>query len=243
MKKKTKTGKEKRNSIVDRMKKRIETAADNSNKKFRFISNEKRRIRFLTELEDAVLVKYHNVWGEDGFLFPCPKYFGYEECPLCSGDHEYGNKMKTREKYAISFFDYETRETKFLDEAANNFSPIPDLVAYFEEYGTILDRDYTIKRTGENQQTSYTVMAADESIFKGRKKYKAMTEEEIFEHLKKINIAQIEKVLGYTAEEEELEEDEEIEEEIEEDEEENYEEEEEEEEIKPKKKVKKKRKW
>lgn len=259
---KKKPRKEKKGSIVALMKKNIEKASKSSNQLFRFKSGAKTRVRFLKELEEgSTLVTVHNVW--QGFYFPCPKYFGYKYCPFCANDHEYGNKLRTVQKFAISFYNYGASKVNFLLEASNRYSPLCDIIGYNDEYNTITDRDYVIKKTGEALDSNFTVIPG-ESKTKFKANVKALSEKEIFEILSEIYLEKVEEELGYSVseeenyielddeeeefedEEEEVEEEEEEEEETEEeteDDEDDFleEEEEEEEEEKPIKKVMKKK--
>lgn len=190
--------KEKAKSPLDLMRAGIERAQKVSNKHLRFKPGEKRRVRFLTELVDATTIDIHQVWK--GFFFPCPGYFGYD-CPFCSNDHEYGKELRTTQKFAISLFDYETKEVKFILEASNNFSPIASMLDYQDEFGTITDRDYIVKKTGEALNSNFTIMEGKQNPFAGRHKFKALTEDEIFDHLWSINQKAIEEELGVLEEE------------------------------------------
>ena len=172
----TVTRKEKKQSMVDIMRQRIEKSAGGGQIFFKISDGEKKRVRFLTELTDATMITMHDKYSE-GVNFPCPKYFG-KKCPIC-GDTEY----RTRDKFVLALYDYEAKEIKIMMEAANDMTPVPHLINFYEEYGTILDRDFIIKRKGKQLSTSYTLIPGAEGRFKGAKKFKALTEDEIFEKL------------------------------------------------------------
>ena len=155
-----------------------------SNREFlflRFKTGEKRRVRVLSEVDDIVIVTFHDSFDK-GVNYPCYKYFGKKDCPFCGKTKEDG--FRTREMCLLTVFDYDSGEVKIIKEAANKWSPIPSLVDFMEEYGTLLDRDYVVKRIGSSFDISYGVVPMKEEPFKGKAKYKKFTEEEIFTKLK-----------------------------------------------------------
>jgi hypothetical protein len=85
----------------------------------------------------------------------------------------------------------------------------------FEEFGTLTDRDYIVKRRGKGFDTSYTLIPGSERPFKGAKKFKALDEDEVFEKLKERYLSKMKDILKkikngtFDDEEEDLEEDEE----------------------------------
>lgn len=168
--------KEKSQSMVDIIRQRVESSASSMKIFFRLKAGDKRRIRILTEMTEATRIVYHDKWGD--INTPCLKYFG-KKCKYC-GDRDY----RTRDQFAFSVYDYEFKDVFILICAANDNSPIPRMLEMYDEYGTLLDRDYTISRKGKGVETSYGLVPADRAKFKGKGKYSAFDEDEIFERLK-----------------------------------------------------------
>lgn len=125
-------------------------------------SDTKRRIRFLSELEDGIELLFHDSFSK-GINCLCNKELR-KPCELCDDDD-----LRHRKLFAWSVFDYDTKEVKILLYAANNFSPVPALISLFENYSTILDRDYVIERKGSQMKTSYTVIPMDKAKFRNKK--------------------------------------------------------------------------
>lgn len=126
--------------------------------RFIFIKeDEKVRVRFLEELDEG-----HEYWFHDSFengvpLTICRKHFG-EKCPLCNKEG-----ITTRKQYLWSVYNYDSNNVDLLMFKVSRVSPVQTLVEYYEEFGTILGRDYTIKRTGKQLDTRYTVTPLDKS--------------------------------------------------------------------------------
>ena len=53
--------------------------------------------------------------------------------------------------------------------AVNNCSPIPALVAMYENYGTLCDRDYVISVSGKQQNKTFSVVPMDKQKFRSEK--------------------------------------------------------------------------
>ena len=51
----------------------------------------------------------------------------------------------------------------------NNCSPIPALMAMYENYGTITDRDYVISVSGKQQNKTFSVVPMDKVKFRNAK--------------------------------------------------------------------------
>ena len=203
--------KEAKKSMVDIMKERINKSAGGSMFFLKFKNNEKRRIRFLTDVNEAMLVTFHDNFKK-GVGNPCYKYFGRSSCPFCNKTKEDG--YRTRDLFVFTVYDYETNEVKLITEAANDCSPIPHMLENFEEFGTLTDRDYIVKRRGKGFDTSYTLIPGSERPFKGVKKFKALDEDEVFEKLKERYLSKMKDILkkiknGTFDDEEDLEDDEE----------------------------------
>ena len=66
----------------------------------------------------------------------------------------------------------------------NNCSPIPALMAMYENYGTITDRDYVISVSGKQQNKTFSVVPMDKVKFRNEKA-KAYSEKAILKMLDK----------------------------------------------------------
>jgi flagellin-like hook-associated protein FlgL len=194
--------KEKKKSIYDSIKEKLENTGGNGNKIFFTSAGDKKKIRFLTDFEDALVIHFHSskYGAENRFCHPCLSYYG-KKCPSC------GNKEATHDNYyAWSVYDYKSQDVKLFIYKANKCSPIPSLMALHEEYGTIIDRDYTIKQTGEGTSKSFDFLGGDKKRFKIE--VDIPTEEEIYSILKgdkyMYNLGEIEEPQDEEEEEEEV---------------------------------------
>lgn len=156
---------------LSQIKNEIAKSGSNKGKFLFFKEGTKIRVRFLTDMEDGTEIPFHDSF-QLGVNVPCQEIFG-RECPYCENED-----LRTRNMYAWSVYDYESKDTKILMMAVNNCSPVPALISLYESYGTLLDRDYEIKRTGKGQNTTYAVIPLDKMKFRNTK-VKAMSEQAI----------------------------------------------------------------
>lgn len=159
-------------SMVEQMKKRVENSGKARRDVFRLKQGEKRRVRFLCELDDAYPINFHDKFNKL-MPTPCKSHVG-ERCEYC-GDTE----LRTREQYAVSVYNYDERQVQVFLYAANRSTPYPPLLALLDNYGTIMDRDYVITRTGGGTDTAYAVIPGDKAQFKIREK--AFTKKQMLE--------------------------------------------------------------
>lgn len=127
-----------------------------------FKEGSKARIRFLQDMDDGIEVTFHDSF-EQGINIPCQEHFG-KDCEYCEMEG-----LRTRSLYIWSVWDYEAKEVKLFMFPVNSFSPIPALVAMYENYGTLMDRDYVISRSGTQTSTSYSVVPMDKVKFRNEK--------------------------------------------------------------------------
>lgn len=146
--------------LVSKIKADVKKAGTNK-AKFAYIRDgEKRRYRFLTDADDGVDIKFHDSYADGVQPTPCQEIFG-RDCPYCNQDG-----IRTRSQYAWSVWDYEEKEVKVFMFPVNNCSPVPQLVNFYENYGTICDRDYVISVTGKQQNKSFGVVPMDKVKFR-----------------------------------------------------------------------------
>lgn len=164
-------------SLIDKIKSDVKKAGANRGKFIYFKEGEKQRIRFLTDMDDGMEVVFHDSF-EKGVNVPCQEIFG-KDCDYCDDD-----ELRTRSQYLWSVYNYETKEVQIFMFPVNSFSPVPALMAMYENYGTLTDRDYVISRQGKQTNTSYSVVPMDKAKFRNEKA-KAYSESQILKMLAK----------------------------------------------------------
>lgn len=164
-------------SLVDDIKNQVKRSAGQKQKFLYFKSGTKIRVRFLDDMENGLKVLFHDSYAQ-GINTPCQELFG-RDCKYCDD-----SELRHRELYIWSVWDHEAKEVKLLMNPVNSFSPIPSLVAMYETYGTLKDRDYVIQKNGEGTSSSYSVIPMDKSKFVNRKA-KPYTEAKILDFLDK----------------------------------------------------------
>lgn len=149
-------------SLLDKIKADAAKSGQNKGKFIYFKEGEKKRVRFLTDMNDGMEVVFHDSF-EAGINVPCQETFG-KRCIYCDEEG-----LRTRTQYVWSVWDYEASEVKLFMFPVNNCSPVPPIAAMFETYGTLLDRDYVISVSGKQQNKSYTVVPMDKAKFRNVK--------------------------------------------------------------------------
>ena len=150
-------------SLVNDIKNEVKKAGTNKGKIMFFREGTKSRIRFLDDMEDGMKITFHDSFSR-GVNVPCQVEMGKDACPYCEDD-----ELRTREQYCWTVYDYDAKEVKLLLSPVNNCTPIPALMALFETYGTLTDRDYVISVTGKQQNKSFSVVPMDKNKFRNDK--------------------------------------------------------------------------
>lgn len=163
--------------LVDKIKNDVKKAGTNKSKFIYFREGVKQRVRFLTDMDDGMEVTFHDSY-EAGVNVPCQEYFD-RSCPYCEEEG-----LRTRSQYIWSVWNYETNEVQLFMFPVNNCSPIPALMAMYENYGTICDRDYVISSSGKQQNKTFSVVPMDKVKFRNTKA-KAFSEQTILKLLDK----------------------------------------------------------
>ncbi len=148
--------------LVDSIKRDAKKSGQNKSKFMYFREGTKTRIRFLTDMDDGMEVIFHDSF-EKGINVPCQEIFD-RDCNYCEMEG-----LRTRSQYIWSVYDYEAKEVKLFMFAVNNCSPIPALMAMYENYGTLVARDYIISVTGKAQNKAFTVIPMDKVKFRNEK--------------------------------------------------------------------------
>lgn len=150
-------------SLLKRIKEDVRNAGTNKSKFMYFRDGDKRRIRFLQDMDEGMEVVFHDSF-EKGVNVPCQEQVFGKHCEFCEDD-----SLRTRSSYLWSVWDYEEKEIKLFMFPVNNYTPIPQLAAMYENYGTLVDRDYVISQTGKMQNKSFTVIPMDKNKFRNAK--------------------------------------------------------------------------
>lgn len=148
--------------LLDSIKNDVKKSGQNKGKFIYFREGQKVRIRFLQDMDDGLEVVWHDSF-ERGINVPCQEIFG-RECEYCDDD-----TLRTRSQYCWSVWNYESNEVQLFMFAVNNCSPIPALVAMYENYGTLTDRDYVISVSGKQQNKTFQVVPMDKVKFRNEK--------------------------------------------------------------------------
>ena len=148
--------------LVDKIKNDVKKSGQNRGKFIYFREGEKRRIRFLQDMDDGMEVTFHDSF-KAGVNVPCQEAFG-RSCEYCDDE-----ELRTRSLYLWSVWDYESKQVMVFMFPVNNCSPIPALMAMYENYGTITDRDYVINVQGKQTEKTYSVVPMDKAKFRNEK--------------------------------------------------------------------------
>ncbi|MBO5743427.1 MAG: hypothetical protein J6R68_04010 [Clostridia bacterium] len=163
--------------LVDKIKADVKKSGQNKSKFVYFREGQKVRLRFLTDMDDGLEVIFHDSF-EQGVNNPCQEIFG-RDCPQCEDE-----SLRTRSLFVWSVYNYEAKEVQLFMFAVNNCSPVPALLAMYENYGTITDRDYVITVTGKQQNKTFSVVPMDKVKFRNEKA-KAYSEKAVLKMLDK----------------------------------------------------------
>ena len=165
-------------NLISAMKERIKSSGTSKKDVFYVAADSKRRIRFLQELDTGYEFKFHTHW-ERGINALCCEHY-HQDCPYCADTDE---NMKESTMYAWNVWDYDANKVVILLYKATGITPVPAFIEFFEEYGTICDRDYTIKKIGKGMSGNITVIPGEISKFRNGKA-KPWNEKQIIKILK-----------------------------------------------------------
>lgn len=163
--------------LLSKIKSDVVRSGSNKSKIIYFREGQKKRIRFLQDMDDGLEVVMHDSY-EKGITVICREAFG-EDCEYCDDED-----LRTRSNYVWSVYDYDDNEVKLFMFAVNRCSPIPPLMAMYDNYGTLLDRDYVIQVQGKQLSKTYSVIPMDKAKFRNAKA-KPLSEKKILDILLK----------------------------------------------------------
>lgn len=164
--------------LVSSIKNDVKKAGTNKGKFIYFRPDQKQRVRFLQDMDDGVEIVFHDSF-ERSINVPCQEAVFGRNCPYCEDDG-----VRTRSQYAWCVYNYDAKEVQIFMFPVNNCSPIPSLMAMYETYGTLTDRDYVISVSGKGPDKSYSVVPMDKVKFRNEKA-KPFSEKKILEMLDK----------------------------------------------------------
>lgn len=164
--------------LVSSIKNDVKKAGTNKGKFIYFRPEQKQRVRFLQDMDDGIEIVFHDSF-ERSINVPCQEHMFGRNCPYCEDDN-----VRTRSQYAWCVYNYDAKEVQIFMFPVNNCSPIPSLMAMYETYGTLVDRDYVISVSGKGPDKSYSVVPMDKVKFRNEKA-KAFSEAKILEMLDK----------------------------------------------------------
>lgn len=168
--------------IIDSIKTDVKKSGQNKNKIFYIREGQKARIRFLQDMDEGLEVLFHDSF-ESGINIPCREIFG-DQCPYDDPDEAESLGIRTRSNYIWSVWNYDTKEVQLFMFKVNNCSPVPALLALYETYGTITDRDYIISVQGKQTNKTYSVVPMDKVKFRNEKA-KPFSESQVYKILDK----------------------------------------------------------
>ena len=148
--------------LINHMKNQIAKSGSNKKEILYFAENTIKRVRFLQELDNGFEFQFHNDWDTKIFEL-CKDPEDHENCKLCN------DGISIQENFVWSVWDYDSNSVKLIQFKASGVSPIPALIEMYEEYGTIMDRDYKIKKIGKGQGSSFSVTPLDKERFSNKK--------------------------------------------------------------------------
>ncbi len=158
-------------NLIKKMKENIAKAGSSQRDVMYIASDSVKRVRFLQELDAGYEFQFHSNW-EPKIYTLCKDPEDHECCDLCN------QGIPIVEQFVWSVWDYDSNSVRLLVFKANGISPIPSLIEMYEEFGTIMDRDYKIKKVGKGMGGSFVVTPLDKMRF-NNKKAKTKTEAEV----------------------------------------------------------------
>lgn len=163
--------------LIEDIKKQAAKSGSNKSKIFYLKDGQKARIRFLDDMDEGMEIKFHDSY-EAGVNVPCQEYFG-RDCEFCDDDN-----LRTRSLYAWTIYDYDSKQVKIMLYAVNNCTPVGALMAMYENYNTLTDRDYVLSVQGKGSDKTFSVVPMDRNKFRNDKA-KPLSEEKILEIIDK----------------------------------------------------------
>lgn len=163
--------------ILDNIRNEAKKSGANKGKILFIKEGQKARVRFLTDMDDGMEIVFHDSF-EKGVNVPCQEQLG-RTCEYCEDD-----ELRTRSLYAWSVYDYDSKQVKLMLYAVNNCTPVGALMAMYENYGTLVDRDYVLSVSGKGADKTFSVVPMDKNKFRNPKA-KPFSDEAVLEIIDK----------------------------------------------------------
>lgn len=163
-------------NLIKKMKERIAKSGTSKKEILYFGKDAVKRVRFLQELDQGYSFQFHSNW-EPSVYELCQDPEDHEDCKCCK------DGIALQEEFVWSVWSYDDQAVRLLKFKATGISPIPSFIEMYEEFGTIMDRDYKIKKVGQGMGGSFVVTPLDKERFKNSKA-KPYTEKQIRELFK-----------------------------------------------------------
>ena len=149
-------------NLIKQMKDQIAKSGSAKKEVMFFSPDSVKRVRFLQDLDEGFMFQFHNDYNA-GIYEPCKDPEDHESCELCK------DQISIIENYVWSVWDYDSSSVRLICIKASGVSPIPAFIEMFEEFGTITDRDYKIKKVGKGTGGSFVITPLDKERFKNAK--------------------------------------------------------------------------
>lgn len=159
--------------LIKKMKDRIAKSGTSKKEILYFGKDSVKRVRFLQELDEGYTFQFHSNWDPSIYEL-CEDPEDHSDCKRCK------EGIALQDEFAWSVWSYDDQAVRILKFKASGVSPIPGLIEMFEEFGTIKDRDYKIKKVGSGMGGSYVVTPLDKERFKNAKA-KPFTEKQMLD--------------------------------------------------------------
>lgn len=149
-------------NLIKNMKEAIAKSGSSKKEILYFPADSVHRVRFLIELEDGYQFQFHSDFNTNVNAL-CTDPEEHEDCPYCK------DEIKLVDHFIWPVWDYDSNSVRLLNFKASGVSPVPAFIEMYEEFGTIMDRDYKIKKVGKGMGGSYVVTPMDKEKFTNKK--------------------------------------------------------------------------
>lgn len=164
-------------NLIKKMKERIAKSGSSKKEIMYFGKDTVKRIRFLQELDEGYQFQFHNDYSASIYTL-CKDPEDHEDCNLCK------EEIGIQDTFVWSVWSYDDNAVRIIAFKATGVSPVPSFIEMYEEFGTIMDRDYKVKKVGQGMGGSFVVTPLDKERFKN-KKAKPFTEKQVRELFEK----------------------------------------------------------
>lgn len=144
--------------ILESLKQEAKKGGSALGKIFYVKENDKKRVRFLTDLDEGVEIPWLSCY-EKKVACPNPEYFGM------TNPYKHDQDIKNEKVFMWQVYDYDANDVKPLIYKHTQCTPVPHLLTAYSTYGTLKDRDYVISCTGSSTSKTMPVMPLDKAKF------------------------------------------------------------------------------